>query len=59
VSGARDEVELDLLLKLAGLAPPPECHAGILANLALLAQHGAMLRGLDDAFVDPAELIEP
>jgi hypothetical protein len=52
-------VELDLLLKLAGLAPPPECHAGILANLALLAQHGAVLRGLDDAFVDPAELIEP
>ena len=54
-----DEATLDVLLRVAGLAPPMECRPGILANLGLLAQHGAILRRLDDPREDPAELIAP
>ncbi|WDF73136.1 hypothetical protein [Novosphingobium sp. KACC 22771] len=59
MSGDIDEATLDVLLRVAGLAPPPECRAGIMANLALLARHGAHLREIDDCLVDPAELIAP
>jgi hypothetical protein len=54
-----DEATLDVALRLADLAPPPECRAGVLANLALLAHHAAILRRLDDPHTDPAELIAP
>jgi len=50
---------LDTLLAFAGLNPPEECRAGILANLALLRQHGDNLRLLDDPATDPAEMIAP
>jgi len=54
-----DEATLDVLLRVADLAPPAQCRPGILANLALLARHGAILRRLDDPCEDPAELIQP
>ncbi len=54
-----DEATLDVLLRVAGLAPPEECRAGIMANLALLARHEAVFRELDDPHADPAELIAP
>jgi len=54
-----DESTLDVLLRVAGLAPPEECRLGILANLALLAHHGVILRRIDNRFEDLAELIAP
>ena len=59
MSEAVDEATLDVLLRVAGLAPPGECRAGVMANLALLAHHAAHLRSLDDPMEDPAELIAP
>jgi hypothetical protein len=59
MSGDIDGATLDALLRVAGLAPPEECREGIMANLALLAAHGAHLREIDDAMADPAELIAP
>jgi hypothetical protein len=54
-----DDATLDIVLAFAGLNPPEECRAGILANLALLRQHGDNLRLLDDPATDPAEMIAP
>ncbi|WCT77034.1 hypothetical protein [Novosphingobium humi] len=59
MSGDIDGATLDVLLRVAGLAPPQECRAGIMANLALLARHGAHLREIDKPMEDPAELIAP
>lgn len=59
MSEAVDDMTLDVLLRVAGLAPPSECRAGIMANLALLAQHAAHFRAMDDPMEDPAELIAP
>jgi hypothetical protein len=59
MSEGMDEATLDVLLRVAGLAPPDECRAGIMANLALLAAHGAHLREIDVCMEDPAELIAP
>jgi hypothetical protein len=53
------EGELEVLLKVAGLSPPEECLGGIMANLALLAQHEAIFRAADDPHGDVAELIAP
>lgn len=59
MSGDIDGATLDVLLRVAGLAPPQECRAGMMANLALLAHHGAHLREIDKPMEDPAELIAP
>ncbi|RVU07737.1 hypothetical protein EOE18_01225 [Novosphingobium umbonatum] len=54
-----DDATLDIVLAFAGLNPPEECRAGIIANLALLRQHGANLHLLDNPASDPAEMITP
>ena len=59
MSEAIEEATLDVLLRVAGLAPPDACRAGIMANLALLAGHAAHFRAIDDPMEDPAELIVP
>lgn len=59
MSEAIDEATLDVLLRVAGLSPPQECRAGIMANLALLSTHAAHFRRLDNPMEDPAELITP
>lgn len=59
MSEGMDEATLDVLLRVAGLSPPEECRAGIMANLALLAGHAAHFRTIDDPMEDPAELIAP
>ena len=53
------ETELDVLLRVAGLAVPQECRAGIFANLGLLAGHAANFRRMDEPREDLAELIVP
>ena len=48
-----------MLLGVAGLPVPAACRAGVLANIALLRHHAAILRRIDDPREDPAELIAP
>jgi hypothetical protein len=45
LSTSVDEATLDAALRLADLAPPGRCRAGLLANLALLAHHGRSCGG--------------
>jgi hypothetical protein len=40
------EATLDVLLRVAGLSPPEECRAGIMANLALLSLMLPIFAGL-------------